>query len=74
MSTGVRSLHKQFKNQRYAVSIRVTTVSSERNGQEIDRYLVILSDITQQKDAQNALVQLANYDNLTGLPNRTLLT
>tara|TARA_Y100000310_G_scaffold92233_1_gene89847 strand:+ start:514 stop:5121 length:4608 start_codon:yes stop_codon:yes gene_type:complete len=62
-----------FKNQRYAVSIRVTTVSSERNGQEIDRYLVILSDITQQKDAQNALVQLANYDNLTGLPNRTLL-
>ncbi len=62
-----------FTNQRYAVSIRVTAVSSERNGQEIDRYLVILSDITQQKDAQNALVQLANYDSLTGLPNRTLL-
>lgn len=62
-----------FTNQRYAVSIRVTAVSSERNSQEIDRYLVILSDITQQKDAQNALIQLANYDNLTGLPNRTLL-
>lgn len=62
-----------FTNQRYAVSIRVTAVSSERNDQEIDRYLVILSDITEQKDAQNALVQLANYDSLTGLPNRTLL-
>jgi len=62
-----------FTEQRYVVSIRITAVSSERNGQEIDRYLVILSDITQQKDAQNALVQLANYDNLTGLPNRTLL-
>ncbi len=62
-----------FSQKRYAVHIRITAVPSERNNREIDRYLVILSDITQQKDAQNALVQLANYDNLTGLPNRSLL-
>ncbi|WP_394222043.1 EAL domain-containing protein [Alteromonas gracilis] len=62
-----------FNERRYVVNIRVTAVTSERNSIHIDRYLVIVSDITEQKDAQNALVQLANYDNLTGLPNRTLL-
>jgi len=32
------------------------------------------SDITQQKQAEENIRQLANYDPLTGLPNRTLLT
>ncbi len=35
-------------------------------------YLTLFSDITQLKDQQKQLEQLANYDSLTGLPNRAL--
>jgi diguanylate cyclase (GGDEF)-like protein len=35
--------------------------------------IVILRDITERKNAEEKLLQLANYDPLTGLPNRTLL-
>lgn len=58
---------------KYTVNIGITAVSNPRDDQDISRYLVILSDITEQKDAQGALLQLANYDSLTGLPNRSLL-
>ncbi len=57
----------------YDVAIGISTVTSLHNEQEIDRYLAILSDISEQKEAEAALRKLANYDNLTGLPNRTLL-
>ncbi|PKI15788.1 GGDEF-domain containing protein [Colwellia sp. 12G3] len=36
-------------------------------------YLFVLTDISAQKSAENELRLLANYDHLTGLPNRTLL-
>jgi diguanylate cyclase (GGDEF)-like protein/PAS domain S-box-containing protein len=42
---------------------------------EIDGHpslLTVARDITEQKLAQERLTYLANYDNLTGLPNRTL--
>lgn len=58
---------------KYTVNVGVTAVCNAKDQKEISRYLVILSDITKQKDAQTALVQLANYDSLTGLPNRSLL-
>lgn len=64
---------KSSNDQAYSVNIGITAVSNPQMPGETERYLVILSDITQQKDAQSALVQLANYDSLTGLPNRTLL-
>ncbi|NVJ51679.1 MAG: EAL domain-containing protein, partial [Gammaproteobacteria bacterium] len=35
-------------------------------------YVVIFSDITEQKRAEDKLIYLANYDTLTGLPNRAL--
>lgn len=38
-----------------------------------DYYLVIISDISEQKQAQDDLRRLANYDSLTNLPNRVLL-
>jgi diguanylate cyclase (GGDEF)-like protein/PAS domain S-box-containing protein len=36
-------------------------------------YVVVLSDITDQKRAEQELRYLANFDTLTNLPNRTLL-
>jgi diguanylate cyclase (GGDEF)-like protein/PAS domain S-box-containing protein len=36
------------------------------------RYIAILRDITERKGAEEKLTYLANYDNLTGLPNRSL--
>lgn len=36
-------------------------------------YVAVLSDITDQKRAEQELRYLANYDTLTNLPNRTLL-
>jgi diguanylate cyclase (GGDEF)-like protein/PAS domain S-box-containing protein len=42
------------------------------NGQHA-LYVVVLSDITDQKRAEQELRYLANYDTLTNLPNRTLL-
>lgn len=41
--------------------------------EDIVFYVVVLTDITAQKAAENDLRQLANYDRLTGLPNRALL-
>jgi diguanylate cyclase (GGDEF)-like protein/PAS domain S-box-containing protein len=42
------------------------------NGQHA-MYVVVLSDITDQKRAEQELRYLANYDTLTNLPNRTML-
>jgi diguanylate cyclase (GGDEF)-like protein/PAS domain S-box-containing protein len=43
------------------------------NGQHA-LYVVVLSDITDQKRAEQELRYLANFDTLTNLPNRTLLS
>ncbi|WP_170309536.1 EAL domain-containing protein [Litorilituus lipolyticus] len=36
-------------------------------------YIVVMTDITAQKQAEKELRYMANYDHLTGLPNRSLL-
>jgi diguanylate cyclase (GGDEF)-like protein/PAS domain S-box-containing protein len=56
--------------QEYAVglSISATTDAMGRN----DHYVVVLSDITQRKRDEERIRYQANYDALTGLPNRTL--
>lgn len=40
---------------------------------EVDKYIALFSDISEQKDAQVKLQHLAHHDNLTGLANRLLL-
>lgn len=41
---------------------------------EIVRFAVVLSDVTELKESQRRLEYLAYYDDLTGLPNRALLS
>ena len=43
-------------------------------GGERGHYVAVLSNITDQKRAEQELRYLANYDTLTSLPNRTLLS
>ena len=55
------------------IMVRIHAVASVRDKNKIKHFLVIISDITEQKFAEAKLLTLANYDSLTGLPNRTLL-
>ncbi|MCA0395262.1 MAG: EAL domain-containing protein, partial [Proteobacteria bacterium] len=45
----------------------------DKNG-ELILYVAVLNDITQQKRAEQELRYLANFDTLTNLPNRSLLS
>ncbi|NOX42693.1 MAG: EAL domain-containing protein [Gammaproteobacteria bacterium] len=47
------------------------SVVREKNG-EVTGIIGVATDITERKQAENRLVQLANFDSLTGLPNRSL--
>lgn len=50
------------------------TISAVRDSQgEINHYVGLFADITQQKEHEARLEKLAHYDPLTELPNRTLL-
>lgn len=55
----------------HQVIINISLISIENR--EKNHYVVIFTDITQQKVAEEELRMMANYDALTSLPNRTLL-
>jgi diguanylate cyclase (GGDEF)-like protein len=55
------------------ILVHIYAVASVHDKNKVKHFLVIISDITEQKAAQAKLLTLANYDSLTGLPNRTLL-
>lgn len=50
------------------------SVSLLRNEEGEPKYFIsVMEDISRRKNAEGALLHLANYDALTGLPNRTLM-
>lgn len=51
----------------------VSTRCVRRLNGTIDYFVVVIQDIGQRKQAEEHIQHLAHYDNLTGLPNRTLL-
>ena len=60
--------HKRKNGSTYPVEIRLQLSSSE----EPPVFLANVQDITERKKNENRLQYLANFDYLTGLPNRTL--
>ncbi|MEX5746686.1 EAL domain-containing protein [Massilia sp. X63] len=48
-------------------------VSSMRDVNGNQRFICVIKDIQRQKQAEEALLRMANHDALTGLPNRVLM-
>ncbi|PKG82388.1 GGDEF-domain containing protein [Colwellia sp. 75C3] len=55
---------------KYHVLVKIN-VGINNNGSL--HYIMVMTDITAQKQAESELRYMANYDHLTGLPNRSLL-
>jgi len=56
------------------VYVEMLTISAVRNPRgEVIRYVALFSDVSQQKEHEHRLEQIAHYDALTSLPNRVLL-
>jgi diguanylate cyclase (GGDEF)-like protein/PAS domain S-box-containing protein len=68
------SLDKRFLRQDGSlVYVSVSTRCVRRVNGAVDYFVVVVQDITERKQAEEHIQQLAHYDALTGLPNRTLL-
>lgn len=55
------------------IMVNIHVVGSEHEKNKIEHFLVIITDISEQKTAEAKLLALANFDSLTHLPNRNLL-
>jgi diguanylate cyclase (GGDEF)-like protein len=55
------------------VEVHINMVANIDDKEKIEHILFIMADISEQKAAENQLRLMANYDALTGLPNRALL-
>ncbi len=61
---------KKASGEDFAIELKIDVV---RNlNREISHYICIFSDITYRKKSDEELRKLANFDSLTGLPNRSL--
>lgn len=60
-----------LNNTKQPIGISVTAISKDNI--TINYYVVVISDMTEKKRAEDKLRYLANYDPLTKLPNRSLM-
>lgn len=51
----------------------ITPVFADQDKTELDGFVLLVSDISAQKKHEQEMHHLANFDSLTGLPNRNLL-
>ncbi|MGB6129016.1 MAG: EAL domain-containing protein, partial [Psychrilyobacter sp.] len=56
----------------YPEWLNIMTINNEDNKDEIDFYVGIFSDLSNQKHVRDQVQYLAYYDSLTALPNRAL--
>jgi len=54
----------------YAERLSVSTITDD--GGKILQYAAVISDVTRRKEDEERILYQANYDTLTGLPNRSL--
>ncbi len=57
-----------------SLTVRVAASAIRNEDNIIHSYVILVTDITQQKQHQRQLERIAHYDALTGLPNRYLLS
>ena len=56
------------------IYIQILSIYAVKDEQgKLNNYIGIIKDITEQKEAQDRVQKLSNYDSLTDLPNRSLL-
>jgi len=60
--------HKKKNGESFAVHLTVNSIAAD--GMRARRYVVLMSDITEKKRSDDLLWNQANFDPLTGLPNR----
>ncbi|AIY66885.1 EAL domain-containing protein [Pseudoalteromonas piratica] len=58
-----------FDDERIDVLLSISTIGDE----SITNYVVVVTDLTQQKQVEQKLTQMANFDHLTQLANRSLI-
>ncbi len=64
-------INKRKDGSEYIESVQISPV--RQTDGRITHYLAIKENITEQKKAEERIEKLAHFDQLTGLPNRTLL-
>ncbi|GAB6053759.1 EAL domain-containing protein [Magnetospira thiophila] len=60
--------NKRKNGERYAQRLSISTIHSDEG--DIHQYAVLISDITRRKEDEERILYQANFDALTGLPNR----
>jgi len=64
-------IHARRKNgDRYMLWFNINKIINQQG--KLTNYLIMIEDITEKKSSQERIYYLANYDELTGLPNRNL--
>lgn len=63
-------VNRRKNGENYSVWLTINTVRDEKNA--VRQHIAIFSDITEKKRSEEIIWRQANYDILTGLPNRRL--